>query len=136
MIDHNHITVQRVENVVEISSIGQQGPRGKGVLNGEGAPSNSLGIDGEFYIDTVTNKMYGPKTLGVWGDSVNLGGTYTHIQDNASNTWVINHNLDYYPNVEIVNSAGIAVIGDYQFLNPNVVVATFRDPFAGKAYLS
>jgi hypothetical protein len=136
MTDHNHVTVERTENIVEISSIGQQGPRGKGVLNGEGAPSNSLGIDGEFYIDIVTNKMYGPKISGAWGDPVNLGGTYTHIQGTASDTWVINHNLDYYPNVEIVNSAGVSVIGDYQFINPNVVVATFRDPFAGKAYLS
>jgi hypothetical protein len=132
----NNITVERIENVVEINHIGIQGPRGKGVLHGEGLPSNSLGIDGEFYIDTVTNKMYGPKTSGQWGDPVNLGGTYTHTQDIASDTWVINHNLEYYPNVEIVNSAGVAVIGDYQFINPNVVIATFADPFAGKAYLS
>lgn len=136
MTDHNHVTVQRTENIVEISSPGPQGPRGKGVLHGTGSPSNSVGIDGEFYVDTVTNKMYGPKTSGVWGEPVNLGGTYTHVQDSASSTWVINHNLDYYPNVEIVNSAGVAVVGDYQFVNPNVVIATFTNPFAGKAYLS
>lgn len=136
MNNNNKVIVERTENVVEINSIGIQGPRGKGVLNGQGSPSDSLGIDGEFYIDIVTNKMYGPKTGGVWGDPVNLGGTYTHVQDSASNTWVINHNLDYYPNVEIVNSAGVAVVGDYQFINPNVVIATFTDPFAGKAYLS
>jgi len=132
----NNVNVTRIENNVEISSVGAQGPRGKGVLHGEGPPENSLGIDGEFYIDIVVNKMYGPKTSGQWGDPVNLGGTYTHNQDVASNTWVINHNLDYYPNVEIVNSAGVSVVGDYQFINTNVVVATFVDPFAGKAYLS
>lgn len=136
MTDHNYVTVERIENIVEVGSPGPQGPRGKGVLHGSGAPSNSLGIDGEFYIDTNTNKMYGPKTNGLWGTAVNLGGTYTHVQDSASNAWVINHNLDYYPNVEIVNSAGVAVVGDYQFINTNVVVATFTDPFAGKAYLS
>jgi hypothetical protein len=136
MTDHNHVTVERVENIVEISSPGIQGPRGIGLLHGTGSPSNSLGIDGEFYIDTVTNKMYGPKTSGLWGDPVNLGGTYTHVQGTASDTWVINHNLDYYPNIEIVNSAGVAVVGDYQFVNPNVLIATFASPFAGKAYLS
>lgn len=132
----NNVTVYREENVVEISQIGIQGPRGKGVLHGEGAPSSSLGLDGEFYIDTTVNKMYGPKVDGLWGDPVNLGGTYTHTQDVASSTWVINHNLDFYPNIEIINSAGVSVVGEYQFVNPNVVVATFTDPFAGKAYLS
>lgn len=132
----NNVTVERTENVVEISTIGVQGPRGKGVLHGEGVPSNSLGIDGEFYIDTSVNKMYGPKTSGSWGDPVNLGGTYVHTQDVASDTWVINHNLDYYPNIEIVDSAGNDVVGNYQFVNANTLVATFTDPFAGKAYLS
>lgn len=132
----NNVTVQRTENNVQISTIGVQGPRGKGVLHGEGAPSDSLGVDGEFYIDTISNKMYGPKVSGSWGDPVNLGGTYVHTQDTASNTWVINHNLEYYPNVQIVDSAGNDVVGNYQFVNSNVVVATFTDPFAGKAYLS
>lgn len=132
----NNVTVERIENVVEINPVGIQGPRGKGVLHGQGEPSPELGIDGEFYIDTNVSKLYGPKNNGDWGDPVNLGGTYVHTQDTASTTWVINHNLEYYPNIEIVNSAGVGVVGDYQFLNPNVVVATFADPFAGKAYLS
>lgn len=132
----NKVIVERTENTVEVSTIGQQGPRGKGILHGEGIPSNSLGIDGEFYIDIINNKMYGPKENNEWGSSVTLGGNYTHTQDVASNTWVINHNLDFYPNIEVINSAGTAVIGEYQFLNPNVIIATFADPFAGKAYLS
>lgn len=132
----NNIYVERVENIVEIASIGIQGPRGKGMLHGEGPPSNSLGLDGEFYIDIISNKLYGPKENGEWGASVNLGGTYTHTQDVASNTWVINHNLDYYPNIEVVDSAGNDVVGNYQFVNANTLVATFTHPFAGKAYLS
>jgi hypothetical protein len=132
----NRVTVNTNENVVEISSVGIQGPRGKGVLHGSGVPSNSLGTDGEFYIDTVLNRMYGPKTNGQWTTSVNLGGTYVHMQGVPSSTWVINHNLEYYPSVEIVNSAGVAVIGDYQYVNANTVIANFTDPFAGKAYLS
>jgi hypothetical protein len=80
--------------------------------------------------------MYGPKTNGQWTTSVNLGGTYTHVQDVPSSNWVINHNLEYFPSVEIVNSAGTAVIGDYQYVNANTVIANFTNPFAGKAYLS
>ena len=135
-MSENNVTVERIENVVEINPVGIQGPRGKGVLHGQGEPDPQLGLEGEFYIDTNVSKLYGPKTSSGWGDPVNLGGTYVHTQDTASTTWVINHNLEYYPNIEIVNSAGVGVVGDYQFLNPNVVVATFADPFAGKAYLS
>lgn len=136
MINQNKVTVDLTENVVNVTSIGPQGPRGKGVLHGEGPPSNSLGLEGEFYIDTTVNNMYGPKEAGLWGDPINLGGTYVHHQGSASATWTINHNLGFFPNVEIVNSAGVAVVGDYQFVNVNTIVATFTDPFAGKAYLS
>lgn len=132
----NNVEVFLTENVVEVSTVGIQGPRGLGVLHGIGAPSSSLGSEGEFYIDTSTNRMYGPKVGNSWGSSVNLGGTYTHIQDVASDTWTINHNLEYYPNIEIVDSAGTAVIGNYQYVNVNTIVATFASPFAGKAYLS
>ena len=132
----NNINVERTDNVVEISSSGPQGPRGKGLIHGSGAPSNLIGIDGEFYIDTDVNKMYGPKQSGNWGDPVNLGGTYVHVQGVASDTWTINHNLDFYPSVEIVDSAGNDVVGNYQFINTNVITATFNYPFSGKAYLS
>ena len=44
------------------------------VLNGKGAPSNTLGINGDFYIDTATSNIYGPKTAGAWGSPVSLVG--------------------------------------------------------------
>jgi Collagen triple helix repeat (20 copies) len=36
------------------------------ILNGAGPPASSLGIDGDFYIDTAADALYGPKTGGVW----------------------------------------------------------------------
>jgi hypothetical protein len=35
-------------------------------LNGKGAPSTAVGIDGDFYIDSSALAIYGPKTLGRW----------------------------------------------------------------------
>jgi len=133
---NNNVSVERIENIVEINSIGVQGARGNGVLNGSGAPSSSLGENGDFYIDTSVNKMYGPKTSDGWGDPVNLGGTYVHTQDVASDIWTIHHNLEYYPSVEVVDSAGTIVVGNYTYANVNTIIATFASPFAGKAYLS
>jgi hypothetical protein len=48
---------------------GPQGPAGSNghtVLNGTGTPSNSVGSDGDFYIDTAANVLYGPKAGGTW----------------------------------------------------------------------
>lgn len=43
------------------------------VLNGAGVPDVGLGSDGDFYIDTAANTIYGPKT-GVWGAATNVVG--------------------------------------------------------------
>lgn len=45
---------------------GIQGPAGPGVLSGTGVPSDSLGIDGQFFISTDDYLIYGPKAAGVW----------------------------------------------------------------------
>ena len=44
------------------------------ILNGEGAPNNALGNDGDFYLNTANLNFYGPKVSGVWGSFVVLGG--------------------------------------------------------------
>jgi hypothetical protein len=44
------------------------------ILNGRGAPRNSLGIDGDFYIDTRSLLIYGPKTKGKWPTPQSIQG--------------------------------------------------------------
>ena len=44
------------------------------ILNGKGAPSNALGINGDFYIDTRSLLISGPKTNGKWPSSRSLQG--------------------------------------------------------------
>lgn len=44
------------------------------ILNGEGAPNNALGNDGDFYLNTANLNFYGPKVSGVWGGFVSLIG--------------------------------------------------------------
>lgn len=53
---------------------GAAGADGKTVLNGLGVPAASLGNDGDFYIDTQNNLIYGPKTSGAWGSGTSLVG--------------------------------------------------------------
>jgi hypothetical protein len=56
---------------------GQAGPPGSNgntVLHGSGAPSSTLGSVGDFYLNTATSGLYGPKTSAGWGSPTSLIG--------------------------------------------------------------
>ncbi|HZY36394.1 MAG TPA: hypothetical protein VFE53_07090 [Mucilaginibacter sp.] len=54
---------------------GTNGTNGNTILFGTTNPSNtSTGVDGNFYINTLTYVFFGPKTSGVWGTGVSLMG--------------------------------------------------------------
>ena len=53
---------------------GLAGTNGNGVLNGASAPTNNQGVDGDFYVNTTTNTLYGPKANGTWPTGVSLVG--------------------------------------------------------------
>ena len=42
------------------------------ILSGSGVPAKTLGINGDFYIDTKNLNLYGPKTKGVWKITTSL----------------------------------------------------------------
>lgn len=54
---------------------GLDGANGKTLRNGPGTPSSGTGIDGDFYMDTTNELLYGPKTSGIWGIGISLVGT-------------------------------------------------------------
>ena len=51
---------------------GANGTNGKSLLNGTTLPLNSLGFDGDFYLNTVSMILYGPKAAGAWGTGFSL----------------------------------------------------------------
>jgi hypothetical protein len=53
---------------------GANGLDGKTVLNGTTDPGSSTGENGDFYINTTSNKIFGPKASGVWPAGVSLIG--------------------------------------------------------------
>lgn len=55
----------------------------------------------------------------------------------ASTTWIVEHNLNKYPSVSIVDSAGSVQIPDeIKYDSQNQITITFIAAFAGKAYLN
>lgn len=61
---------------------------------------------------------------------------YLHIQNTASNIWEINHNLNKYPAVTVVDSAGNEVVGDIEYIDVNNLIMYFKGAFKGKATLN
>lgn len=56
---------------------GAAGADGKTVRSGSGAPTNPVGVDGDFYIDLVSYLIYGPKAAGTWGSGTSIIGVLT-----------------------------------------------------------
>jgi hypothetical protein len=54
---------------------GPAGTNGNSVLNGATAPNNNQGANGDFFINTATNTLYGPKANGTWPAGVSLVGS-------------------------------------------------------------
>jgi hypothetical protein len=75
---HLDVVDENAPVVIEIAARGEPGPPGDtgdtglSVLNGVGAPASGTGSNGEFYIDTSTWTIYGPKTAGAWGSGTLL----------------------------------------------------------------
>jgi hypothetical protein len=54
------------------------------ILSGVGAPSNAIGIDGDFYIDVKNSNIYGPKMKKKWPKPVSLKGSGMALMEKAA----------------------------------------------------
>jgi len=61
---------------------------------------------------------------------------YTHNQITPSATWTINHTLDKFASVFVVDSAGTVVQGVVKMITQTQIVLEFSFAFAGTAYLN
>lgn len=78
------------------------GADGKTVLNGSGAPSG--GNNGDFYLNTATTTLYGPKAAGAWPAGVPLIGT-----GHTSATKTGNYTLTTSNEVILADATGAAI---------------------------
>lgn len=62
--------------------------------------------------------------------------TVIHYQPTVSSIWNIVHNLNKYPNVEVIDSAETIVIGNVEYVSINEIKIIFSGGFSGKAYLN
>ena len=99
---------------------------------GGSGTSNYNDLENKPKINNVT--LEGNKTsseLGLTGDK-----DFTYIKNTPDKIWEITHNLDKYPSVTIVDSAGSVVMGDITYTSKSALTVTFSAAFSGKAYLN
>lgn len=65
-----------------------------------------------------------------------LTGTFIHEQGVSSATWTINHNLNKFPAVSVVDSAGNEIIAEVSYPDKNTCIVTMTGASKGKAYLN
>lgn len=73
---------------------------------------------------------------GEKGDPGLSGANFIHDQLVPSDEWVINHGLNRYPSVAVVDSAGSVVEGTVEYTSNNVITLRFAAPFGGQAFLN
>jgi hypothetical protein len=106
---------------------GTQGATGSGTQGTQGVqgPVGSISGNTDSLAEGTTNLYFTPARVA-----------YNHVQGVASATWTIHHNLHFYPNVTVQDSAGNIVEGEITYTNSDSLTVTFSTAFSGEAYLS
>lgn len=114
---------------------GPPGPTGARWLNGSGAPTPGLGLDGQVYYDIDTGNVY-TKAAGTWvlDFSISPAREYLHNQISLSDIWTIPHNLARRPLVGITSVGGVEWFGgEVVHLSANTLQILFDQPTSGVA---
>lgn len=91
----------------------------------------SLAVTGNTTSKTITLTAQDNSTVvGSYNDS------YVHVEVNPATQWTVNHNLNKYPAVHIVDYNNNEVVGDVRYTTVNQVVLSFSEPFSGSAFFS
>jgi hypothetical protein len=64
------------------------------------------------------------------------GGTYLFPQPTPSSVWTINHPLNGYPSVVVLDGGTTLVEGSIQYVTTSQIVITFDTPISGLAQLN
>lgn len=70
--------------------------------------------------------------VGVPGGS----GTFVFEQAAPATLWDIQHDMDKYPSVTVVDSAKTVVYGEVEYISKSHIVIHFNAEFSGTAYLN
>lgn len=92
----------------------------------------------DTYILSITTKDETFETPNLKGERGSDGGDkhFAFVQSVPSDVWIIEHKLDKYPSVSIIDSANTAIIGEVRYIDTDKLEVHFTSKFSGKAYLN
>lgn len=79
----------------------------------------------------VLDKFYGISLYVDGGDK-----NFVFTQSAAESVWNVNHNLDKFPSVTVIDSGSNVVYGEVTYDDINNLTITFSGAFSGKAYIN
>jgi len=94
----------------------------------------TLNLTNLFGNGILTNKLY--YDFAVFTLSSQHAPTFVFTQGVPATVWNIQHNLNNFPSITVIDNAGTVVSGEYTYIDNNNVTLTFSAGFAGKAYLN
>lgn len=93
--------------------------------------SNGSILDEKFYAIAVYPGFVNPDIDPSTGDK-----NFVYTQAVPSTLWTIEHNLNKYPSVSVVNINNVAMYGDITYIDENNLQIEFSAGFSGKAYMN
>ena len=107
--------------------------------------SYTVNANDATYYDLVVNYKGGNGVLTIdkYYDIMNFvlaadaeDKTFVFSQGVPSVQWTVQHDLNKFPSITVIDSGNTVVIGKYTYIDNNNVTLTFSAAFAGKAYLN
>ncbi len=93
---------------------GPAGPRGNSILSGAANPLVTDGLNGDFWLNTTSNILFGPKAAGTWpgsGTSLSPAVPNTILTGTVNPSNSLGKNGDYYINITSWNIFGPKAAG-------------------------
>ena len=103
---------------------------------GVAGPPNTLTIGTVTVGDSASASITGISPNQILNLVYPRATRYVHTQGTPATTWTINHNLNGYPSVMVVDSAKTVVFGEINYASTSQVVVNFSSAFSGYAYLT
>lgn len=88
------------------------------------------------FVPTLPYQSYKKKAKSKSGGGGDGDKHFTYEQLVPSSEWRVQHNLNKFPSVTVVDSSGAVVAGDCRMVDTNNVIIYFNGAFAGKAFFN
>ena len=88
-----------------------------------------VGYGGYFLMITIAEDGVTVSPIEIESDK-----TYVHTQSISATEWLVQHDLDKYPSVQIINSDGRVIIGEIQHTDENNLAVRFEYALTGSVY--